>query len=89
MGLKINHEFDIDNDRGLTLTECDNINFLLYRDNYKYKSFYTLGYRKKNDKFHGMAGSICSIYDEEDDVLDELPKDYDIYICPNGMKTPI
>ena len=86
MGLNLNFDFDVDNDRGLTLTECENIDFLLYRDEYKYTSYFILSYRKGKE-FKGNAGNICSQY-RENDFIDELPKDYDIYICPNGTRTP-
>lgn len=73
----------------LSMTPIGNLIFLLYRDeNYHYYLPFSYNDKSKGERFVGYAGAIYSQYESgEDDGLDEFPKDVDIYICPNGMKT--
>ncbi len=73
----------------LSMTPIGNLIFLLYRDeNYHYYLPFAYNDKTKGERFMGYAGAICSQYESgDDDGLDESPKDVDIYICPNGMKT--
>lgn len=88
MGLKIqkNNNEEV---RGMTMTETENIIFLLTRDENIYTSYfiYACRDRRDGDKFIGHAGAIKN--NDWDEALDEeLPENVDIYICPNGMSTP-
>lgn len=74
--------------KDLTISQAEHLIFLIYRS--EYRSYFHFAYRDKteNERFMGYAGAICSV-DEEDDSIDEpLPKNVDVYICPNGMTTP-
>ncbi len=74
----------------VSITPIDNLIFLLYRDeNYHYYLPFAYNDKTKEERFMGYAGAICSQYESgDDDGLDEFPRDVDIYICPNGMKSP-
>lgn len=75
----------------LTITPIENLIFLMFRDDTDYYSYFPFAYndKTKGERFVGYAGAICSQYESgDDDGLDEFPKDVDIYICPNGMKSP-
>lgn len=74
--------------KGLTLSQAENLIFLIYRS--EYRSFFPFAYNDKteSERFMGYAGAIES-QDIQDDSFDNpFPKGVDIYICPNGMKTP-
>ena len=74
--------------RDLNCEQIEHLIFLIYRSNYC--SFFPFAYRDKTEgeRFVGYAGAICS-QDSTDDSFDNpFPKDVDIYICPNGMKSP-
>lgn len=90
MGLKITTMKELDEFeemRYLTYKEEDVLNFLIYRSNYR--SFFPFAYNDKTEgeRFVGYAGAICSTNEESDSFDIPLPKDVDIYICPNGFKT--
>ncbi len=89
LAIKTDRELDeFEEMRYLTWTEEDILNFLIYRSDYR--SFFPVAYRDRTEgeRFVGYAGAICS-QDEEYDFFDNpFPKDVDIYICPNGMKSP-
>lgn len=86
MGFKIKTDRETEW-KGLTISQVEHLIFLIYRS--EYRSYFHFAYRDKteNERFMGYAGAICSI-DEDDDSIDEpLPKNVDVYICPNGMTT--
>ena len=87
--IKTDRELDeFEEMRDLSCEQIEHLIFLIYRSNYC--SFFPFAYRDKSEgeRFVGYAGAICS-QDIEDDSFDNpLPKDVDIYICPNGMKSP-
>lgn len=88
MGLNIKTDKETEK-KELTISQIENLIFLTYRSDYR--SYFHFAYNDKTEKerFVGYAGSTCTIYEEDDDTFDQpFPKDVDIYICPNGMKSP-
>lgn len=91
MSLQIKTDRELDEFEEMRQLSCEQIEhliFLIYRSNYC--SFFPFAYRDRTvgERFVGYAGAICS-QDSEDDSFDNpFPKDVDIYICPNGMKSP-
>lgn len=87
--IKTDRELDeLEEMRYLTYTEVDNLSFLVFRSNYH--SYFPFSYRDKTDgeRFSGYAGAVDN-QDEKDDSFDNpFPKDVDVYICANGMKSP-
>lgn len=92
MSLKLTTDRELDEleeKRYLTFSQTDALNQLIYRDT-KYRSHFPFAYIDKtvDERFVGYAGAICN-QDYEDESFDEpFPKDVDIYICANGMKSP-
>ena len=75
--------------RGLTITEYENLCFLLYRSEYKsFNIVSMIDKTGKEDKFVGHAGVICSQEYDKAIELDDFPINADLYICPNGSATP-
>lgn len=88
MGLKL-EIYESDKTRGMTLKELDNVNFLLTRET-EYESYYIYSYRERRngeDKFIGYAGA-CLNSEFDDALAEDFPEGVDVYICPNGTKTP-
>lgn len=91
MSLQIKTDRELDEFEEMRELNCEQIEhliFLIYRSNYC--SFFPFAYRDRTERerFVGYAGAICS-QDSTDDSFDNpFPKDVDIYICPNGMKSP-
>ena len=82
-----NEDLDEDSNRYLTITQETNLIELMYRS--EYQSFFPLAYIDKtsgNARFVGYAGAV-STKDDADFMNKPFPRDVDIYICPNGMKT--
>lgn len=87
--IKTDRELDeFEEMRYLTWREEENLNFLIYRSDYG--SFFPFAYRDKTEgeRFVGYAGAVCTADKEDDSFQNPFPKDVDIYICPNGMKSP-
>lgn len=73
--------------RDLTISQIEALIFLIYRSDYR--CFFPFAYNDKteSERFVGYAGAIGT--KEDDNFLDEpIPKDVDIYLCVNGMKSP-
>lgn len=88
MGLNLK-TLETDETRGMTITELDNVNFLLTRET-QYQSYYIYAYRDRRNgenNFVGNAGS-CLNSEFDDALTEDFPEDVDIYICPNGTVTP-
>lgn len=86
--LKLDKKPKEDECRYLNMSEEEHLISLIYRS--KYRSFFPFSYIDKTDKerFVGYAGAI-DCQDTTDDSFDNpFPPNVDIYICPNGMKTP-
>lgn len=76
--------------RGLTLSEEDNLLMLFYRDT-EYNSYFPFAIMDKTSdehKFVGYAGALCPKDENDESFFQEFPEYVDLYICPNGMKTP-
>ena len=92
MSLKLTTDRILDEDeevRELALSEEEALIQLFYRDCSPYSSYFPFAYNDKtlNERFVGYAGAMCN-HDMEDNSLSEpFPKDVDIYICANGMKS--
>ena len=86
---ELNEELDDDCNRYLTVYQQSNLDELIYRS--RYRSFFPFAYIDNtagNNRFVGYAGAF-NCQDIEDDSFDiAFPQNVDIYICPNGMKTP-
>ena len=80
---------ETDETRGMTITELDNVNFLLTRET-EYQSYYIYAYRDRRNGINNFVGNAGACLNSEfDDALsDDFPEDVDIYICPNGTVTP-
>lgn len=76
--------------RGLTITEYENLTFLIYRSSFR--SYFPIAYNDKteSERFVGYAGATCSnnTIDENDNLDLDYPENVDVYICPNGFKSP-
>ncbi len=89
MGLEIKTDKETEW-KELTITPIDNLIFLMFRDDTDYYSYFPFAYNDKteNERFVGYAGAIKSDDTQDDSFDNPFPKDVDVYICPNGMKTP-
>lgn len=87
--IKTDRELDeFEEMRDLSCEQIEHLIFLIYRSNYH--SYFPFSYRDKTvgERFVGYAGAIDN-QDSTDESFDNpFPKDVDIYICPNGMKSP-
>ena len=74
----------------LTITPLDNLIFLMFRDDADYYSYFPFAYNDKTagERFVGYAGAIKSNDIQDDSFDNPFPKGVDVYICPNGMKSP-
>lgn len=73
--------------KDLTISQVENLIFLMYRSDYR--SFFPFAYndRTNGERFVGYAGAVGSKDSDDDSFDNPMPKNVDIYICPNGMKT--
>lgn len=75
--------------RYLKFTEEISLNSLFFRDDSSHKSYFPFAYNDKtvSERFVGYAGALFN-QDIDDTSFDEpFPKDVDIYICANSMKS--
>ena len=89
MGLEIKTDKETEW-RELSITPINNLIFLMFRDDTDYHSYFPFAYNDKTNegRFVGYAGAIKSDDIEDDSFDNPFPKNVDVYICPNGMKTP-
>lgn len=92
MSLKLRTDRELDEleeMRYLKFSEEDMLNLIIYRDT-KYRSHFPFAYmdRTVDERFVGYAGAVCNQDDKDTSFDDPFPKDVDIYICANGMKSP-
>lgn len=75
--------------RYLTWSEEENLYNLFCRDDTDYKFHFPFAYNDKtvSERFVGYAGAMCNKDMEDTSFEEPLPKDVDIYICANGMKS--
>ena len=88
MGLKIEINPN-DEVRGMTISELDNVLFLLTRET-EFTSYfiYSCTDKRKDEKAKMKYAGACKNTDFDEGLADDLPENVDIYICPNGMVLP-
>lgn len=88
--LKTDRELDILKEmRYLKFKEEISLYSLFFRDNTVYKSYFPFAYNDKtvSERFVGYAGALFNQGTDDTSFDEPFPKDVDIYICANSMKS--